>query len=480
MTKNETPEKDKTPSPPPPTPTTPTMSSTGTSTGAAMAFDLQNPRDISTAYSIGASYSREQRKQLSADGKAKFIKTATGSIDDKFGIVDHQVLNDETFLEQHFDFSVQVERLRDKMNIHGMSDVFTLPVKDLQPNSPPDMTDTLDLLKTYSTWTFDKVAAWTKFVYKYADEVTIENMHLTQTLILNCCDTDLYKKVTDEISLLPLEHRGGPTTFFLMTRHIVATTAKASRAIVQRLQRVKLTSFPNEDVGRYSAVVTSISSRLESCGKLPEDIDDIVYEGLLSTTVFPLRNHLTILHTIGNPKMKTYKEMLDTATAKYNELIVENKWLPKTKAGSSFQAQGTTPPSNTNPSDDTTAPKREIDRTPPTQGEPTTRKTKDGRWNEYWCANCRDGGRWGNHSSDNHDAWVEKMKERNAARTLRKNAQQAATDPPPPVTSNPDSTAPTSEAPAAAPVTDRLRPAGRLTHTTASTLRRIGTYNSNF
>jgi hypothetical protein len=58
-----------------------------------MAFDMSNPRDISTAYSLGAAYSCEQRKKLSADGKAKFIKTATESIEKKFDIVDHQGLN---------------------------------------------------------------------------------------------------------------------------------------------------------------------------------------------------------------------------------------------------------------------------------------------------------------------------------------------------------------------------------------------------
>jgi hypothetical protein len=43
----------------------------------AMAFDMSRPHNITTAYSIGASYSCEQCKQLSADGKAKFIKMAT-------------------------------------------------------------------------------------------------------------------------------------------------------------------------------------------------------------------------------------------------------------------------------------------------------------------------------------------------------------------------------------------------------------------
>jgi hypothetical protein len=43
-----------------------------------MTFDMSKPRHMTTADSIGTSYSHEQRKQLSADGKAKFfIKMAT-------------------------------------------------------------------------------------------------------------------------------------------------------------------------------------------------------------------------------------------------------------------------------------------------------------------------------------------------------------------------------------------------------------------
>jgi hypothetical protein len=38
-----------------------------------------------------------------------------------------------------------------------------------------------------------------------------------------------------------------------------------------------LVDFPNEDVSPYSATITSIANRLQSCGKLPDDIEDIVY-----------------------------------------------------------------------------------------------------------------------------------------------------------------------------------------------------------
>jgi hypothetical protein len=196
---------------------------------------------------------------------------------------------------------------------------------------------------------------------------------------------------------------------------------------------------------------------------------------LLSTTVSDLHNHLTILYTTGNSQMRDYKCMLDTATSKYLELIVDNKWLPKTKQGSSFQAQGSTPPSSTSTGE---VQRKHIDRTPPKHGETHSRKTTDGRWDEHWCGNCYEGGRWGNHLSGDHDAWVTKMKDRNAQRKLRKSqtAHQATTDPPP--VPSPVPVPPV--APTNVPPPKRLRPAGRNTHTSATTLHRIGTYGTNF
>jgi hypothetical protein len=158
---------------------------------ASMAFDMKHPRSINNAYSMGASYSREHRKNISADEKAKFIKTATKSIDKKFHLVDNKVTSDEKFLEQHYNFIILVEQLRDKINIHGVSNVFALP-NSLKKGEPPDMSSTIELLKNYSGIDCAVVCAWSEFIYTYADETTIENMHLSQTLILNSYELELY------------------------------------------------------------------------------------------------------------------------------------------------------------------------------------------------------------------------------------------------------------------------------------------------
>jgi hypothetical protein len=98
--------------------------------------------------------------------------------------VDNKIESDEKFFEQHYDFMILVERSRDRMNVHGISDVFAIP-NSLKAGKPPNLSNTIDLLKNYSGIARDVICAWTEFIYTYADDTTIENMHISQTLILN-------------------------------------------------------------------------------------------------------------------------------------------------------------------------------------------------------------------------------------------------------------------------------------------------------
>jgi hypothetical protein len=72
---------------------------------------------------------------------------------------------------------------------------------------------------------------------------------------------------------------------------------------------------------------------------------------------------------------------------------------------------------------------KEVDRTPPKQGEPTSRTNKDTGEIEHWCDKCIKGGRWGNHNRDGHDKWYENYKkeaeQRKKDKAAKKNGQEA-------------------------------------------------------
>jgi hypothetical protein len=123
--------------------------------------------------------------------------------------------------------------------------------------------------------------------------------------------------------------------------------------------------------------------------------------------------------------------MMDTATIKFNGMNVKDKWLPKNKAGSSFQAQtgpagpAAQPDANYHNSYTPYTPKA-IDHTPHQSGDAATRTTNNNR-EEHLCGKCRDSARWGNHGDAGHDAFVTKMKERNVQRRERQQACLAIT-----------------------------------------------------
>ena len=112
----------------------------------------------------------------------------------------------------------------------------------------------------------------------------------------------------------------------------------------------------------------------------------------------------------------------------YNELLLKpNGWIRVTKNCAAFMTElpelaaildeqiTTTPKQDSTPSGHSAGVEKDkkgrvIDRTPPTDGK-NSRKKEDG-YNEYWCDKCIKGGRWGNHSSDRHEAWVQKWKDR--------------------------------------------------------------------
>jgi hypothetical protein len=386
-----------------------------------MTFDLSKARSLTKALNIGATYTREQRSQLSADGKAKFTKLATESLEQKFEIVDSKT---EKLLENNFDFMTHVERLRRRLMSYGMNDVFNVAVNyaSFDGIKPPDLSVKLDILTSHQQLALPFVQGWSWFIYRYGDELTIENLQLSESMLLNSCDTELFKKVNNELSTMDVDHRGGPVVFFLITRYVVALTEKTIRAFLHQLQNLKVTKFPNEDINEFAAVFKNTCNRLIACDRLPKDIRDICYEGIQSCSVIEFRRSLEVHWTLETNIVTLYESILDFSQIRFTELSIKNKWLPKQKKASTFKATSShndSSQNNNNQANKTSSdnnngsnnrrydkkPKRPVDHTPPKQGEPHTRKRSDGK-DEHWCGRCKDGGRWGNHTPDGHDKWV--------------------------------------------------------------------------
>ena len=85
-----------------------------------------------------------------------------------------------------------------------------------------------------------------------------------------------------------------------------------------------------------------------------------------------------------------------------------------------------------------------IDRNPPKQGEAHSRLNPETGREEFWCSTCPNGGRWGNHLTTGHKAWLKEYMEFKAKQRGETAPAATASN-----NDNPTSTAPqaSSEAP---------------------------------
>jgi hypothetical protein len=432
-----------------------------------MSFDLRKPKSAEESFSLGAMYTREHRATLTADGKAKFTKLATEALEPQFKITDYTKFDNSKLLEKNMDFTVHIERLRRKLMMFGMLDVFQVPddIMSCDVYEGPNLNETVDLLRNYQSFDLNTIQQWTNFVFTYMDDISIENCHLSEIMLLNSCEGELYTKINNELSTMPTNTRGGPVVLYLITRHVIALTEKTTRAFIQQLQKLKVSQFPNEDVSEFVAVFKNAANRLQASNKLPPDIRELAYEGLRNCTVWDYKQHLTILWTMDSKNVTTWESLLETANTLFQDLILQSRWLTTKKKGSSFtantnttKANNSTASSNNNNNPNAgnkSFPPRPVDRTPPKEGESTTRTRADGKGEEHWCSKCKGGGRWGNHLNDGHDKFIADHQERLKKKNLKKKEKKA---------NNTTTTTTTNDAPPTElneEAQTRLRPVGR-------------------
>jgi hypothetical protein len=419
--------------PPPPAPS---LSSVGTRPKPNIVSPQKSrfsvaPRDKATLASLGGTISRSDREILDVKERSKLYTVATGGLATKFQLVDDAFNADsDNFLNVNHDFFIQVQHLKETLQNYCMDDVFEV-ISKFHPDGTPDDSDPASLiafLSNYLAIDNEEVVKKSNHAYLYyGDAIAVENLKWTQDLLLNSCSDELKEQVSNKLFAVDKEHRGGPLVFFYIVQLLVKTNEKSSRAIIKRLEAMKIPKFDGEDIEAAVALIRSSIARLRAADRLPGDIADLVFEILKTCTIFEFRQHFAILKTMGDPKIKDWDTMLTEAAVKFHELEFANAWHPRNKKGSSFVATG----SNSHQSNgkgsvkDSKPNKTKFvpDRTPPKPGEPSVRRRGDGK-EEHWCADehCL---RWGNHPTGKHQEWYESMKSKWTKVKSKKNASKA-------------------------------------------------------
>jgi len=222
-----------------------------------------------------------------------------------------------------------------------------------------------------------------------------------------------------------------------------------ARQLLEQVNKARLSDFDNEDPTTYGSVINSALYRLDFAQVPVYLIEETVLEAMCLCTVGEFKNHFRTLRSIKDPITKSLQTILKEAETQFVHLQKNGRWHPEKKAGSMFQTQGeklnieTDSPVQSALNTTGTAPGQQgnkdaqgrfitdrrgnkIDYTGPKNGEPHQRKNPVTQKDEGWCEKCPHP-RWGNHTTDQHDNWVAKVKNAKAKRS-----QQKQTDDSPP------------------------------------------------
>jgi hypothetical protein len=150
----------------------------------------------------------------------------------------------------------------------------------------------------------------------------------------------------------PNEARGGPLFFVIMMELLLSQTEEAVIALQTKLKKMDLKSIPGENVERAVSLSRAALVRLETFGKVPDDIIRILLR-IFQTSSVPAFNeffhHLEQQRKVEQAMSTTKTEetnvttqnILRAATIQYRSLWEENLWTGVRNGTSTFSTSTT-------------------------------------------------------------------------------------------------------------------------------------------
>jgi len=295
-------------------------------------------------------------------------------------------------------------------------------------------------------------------------ETDLENLRWSHELLLNCCDTNLRQEINDQLLTVDEQCQGGPLTYFLICQQILLISDDSRDALIRQFIKLHMSDIPGEDIQVLHRIVSGYESYLNPLG-LPPNADGnhipvnfcrTLLALLKTCSVAEFAEWVRFLVNSSDTVVDDSKALMKRSVTKYVDLNTRGLWLPTSKQGSSFNTRL----SDVRKSDPGKSTTRTIDRNPPATGEPHERFNSDVNKTEYWCSDCPNGGRWGNHlSGQGHIDFRAAMKTRRDAKKQAKKSDSTSTTAAPAVASSSTSspaTPSTTSTPSSLAVVQRL------------------------
>ena len=134
----------------------------------------------------------------------------------------------------------------------------------------------------------------------------------------------------------------GPEIFFAIMSKVQHSSASASRALMKKLDGMKLNKESGMNVETFATRITELVCRIEGCdaNSIPQDLSTVVATCFLDTDVdeFKLTASSIFNKVDLDPSCMTWRQIIQELKTKYRSLDGLGRWPHKTKKNPTFLA----------------------------------------------------------------------------------------------------------------------------------------------
>ena len=211
---------------------------------------------------------------------------------------------------------------------YDMDDVFKIP-STYNGNLPADDCEAINLFQDCSKTDLSLVIQANEFYYAYGAEYHAENIEWSGEKISNSCSASLRNKILEEVQDFKVSEKGGPVDFKIMMDLVIVTSDTAMRAVVNRINDLKLSDFDGENVLLFGSYVRGATLLLKNHNAIPHDLTQLIYKGLKMCSCVEFTEYITALQ---NTDKLNLDHMLKDCKLPFNQDTID-----KRKANSIFQ-----------------------------------------------------------------------------------------------------------------------------------------------
>jgi hypothetical protein len=200
---------------------------------------------------------------------ALFNKTSKPGLTMTFDLIS-LTFNDEDKLD-NTSIGILVNRFKTHCVKYDMHDVMN--IVHLQLNKPSEPIGvTSDLYEKYSKVSELTVAKSCEWFCKYAVKSYYrENLQLIADALENSCTKQLWEKVVEVHDEYPVEQRGRPLMFSIMTRLLQSHSDNVVQYFINSIKNLKILNYKGENISKVVSLVRGAYKRLKMITKVTNE-----------------------------------------------------------------------------------------------------------------------------------------------------------------------------------------------------------------